>query len=111
MFSIPGPHPGRGEIPYFEESSMNAIRLAPTATEVEILRREVEKLTQKLAARRILERAKGILQAEFGWTEEEAYLHVRRLSRQNRIPMREIAINVIESREARAVGQAERRAS
>ena len=90
---------------------MNAIRLAPPATEVEVLRREIEKLTQKLAARRILERAKGILQADFGWTEEEAYLHVRRLSRQNRIPMREIAINVIESREVRSVEQAARHAS
>jgi AmiR/NasT family two-component response regulator len=94
-----------------QENSMNAIRLAQPATEVEILRREIEKLTQKLAARRILERAKGILQTEFGWTEEEAYLHVRRLSRQNRIPMREIAVNVIESREARSAEQAERRAS
>jgi len=89
---------------------MNAIRLAPPVTEVEVLRRELEKLTQKLAARRILERAKGILQAEFGWTEEEAYLHVRRLSRQNRIPMREIAINLIESREVRSMGQAARHA-
>jgi AmiR/NasT family two-component response regulator len=89
---------------------MNAIRLAPPATEVEALRREIEKLTQKLAARRILERAKGILQAEFGWTEEEAYLHVRRLSRQSRIPMREIAIDLIESREVRSMGQAARHA-
>jgi|HubBroStandDraft_1064217.scaffolds.fasta_scaffold148324_2 AmiR/NasT family two-component response regulator len=90
---------------------MNAIRLTPAAAEVEELRREIEKLTQKLAARRILERAKGILQAEFGWTEEEAYLHVRRLSRQNRTPMREIAINVIESREVGSAGQEERRAN
>jgi AmiR/NasT family two-component response regulator len=96
---------------HFEENSMNAIRLAPPATEIEVLRREIEKLTQKLAARRILERAKGILQAEFGWTEEEAYLRIRRLSRQNRIPMREIAIAVIESREGSSVGQGERRAS
>jgi AmiR/NasT family two-component response regulator len=94
-----------------EENWMNAIRLTPSAAEVEELRREIEKLTQKLAARRILERAKGILQAEFGWTEEEAYLHVRRLSRQSRTPMREIAINVIESREIRSAGQEERRAS
>jgi AmiR/NasT family two-component response regulator len=90
---------------------MNAIRLAPPATEVEILRREIEKLTQKLAARKIVERAKGILQAEFGWTEEEAYFHVRRLSRQSRISMREIAVNVIESHEVRSLEQAERRAS
>lgn len=90
---------------------MNAIRLTPSTAEVETLRREIEKLTQKLAARRILERAKGILQAEFGWTEEAAYLHVRRLSRQSRTSMREIAINVIESREIRSAGQGERRAS
>jgi AmiR/NasT family two-component response regulator len=90
---------------------MNAIRLTPSAAEVETLRREIEKLTQKLAARRILERAKGILQAEFGWTEEEAYLHVRRLSRQSRTPMREIAINLIESREIRSAGREERLAS
>ena len=90
---------------------MNAIRLAPPATEAETLRREIEKLMQKLAARRILERAKGILQAEFGWTEEEAYLHIRRVSRQNRTPMREIAVNVIESREVRSTEQEERRAS
>jgi AmiR/NasT family two-component response regulator len=89
---------------------MNAIRLAAPATEVEVLRREIEKLTQKLAARRILERAKGILQEEFGWTEEETYLRIRRLSRQKRVPMREIAILVIESRETRSIEQAEHRA-
>jgi AmiR/NasT family two-component response regulator len=89
---------------------MNAIRLAAPATEVEVLRREIEKLTQELAARRILERAKGILQEEFGWTEEETYLRIRRLSRQKRVPMREIAILVIESRETRSIEQAEHRA-
>jgi len=30
-----------------------------------------------------------------GWSEEEAYLHIRRLSRQQRTPMREIAREVI----------------
>jgi len=89
---------------------MHTLRLTPPAAEVEILRREIEKLTQKLAGRRILERAKGILQAEFGWTEEEAYLHIRRVSRQNRIPMREIAVNLIESREVRSLEE-ERRAN
>lgn len=78
------------------------VRLASGPTEVEVLRREIEKLTQKLAARKILERAKSILQKEFGWTEEEAYLHIRRVSRQNHIPMRQIAVNVIEIREARS---------
>jgi len=90
---------------------MNAIRPTPKTTEIEVLRREVERLSEKLAARGLLERAKGILQAEFGWTEEEAYLRIRRLSRRSRVPMREIAINVIESREVRSREQEERRAS
>jgi hypothetical protein len=60
-------------------------------------RRQLEEAQQQLADRKVLERAKGILQARFGWTEEEAYLQVRRLSRRSRTPMREIAEFVIES--------------
>ncbi|MCU1232209.1 MAG: response regulator receiver and domain protein [Candidatus Solibacter sp.] len=56
----------------------------------------VEELTQKLADRKVLDRAKGILQASFQWTEEEAYLFLRRTSRQRRTPMRQIAREVVE---------------
>jgi uroporphyrinogen-III synthase len=44
-----------------------------------------------------LERAKGLLQERLGYSEEEAYLQVRRLSRQRRRPMREIARQIIEA--------------
>ena len=57
---------------------------------------ENEKLTRQLADRKLFDRAKGILQARFAWTEEEAYLHLRRVSRQRRTAMREIATGVIE---------------
>jgi signal transduction protein with GAF and PtsI domain len=56
---------------------------------------EVEALSRKLADRKLLDRAKGILQAAFQWTEEEAYLFLRRSSRQRRTPMREIALEVV----------------
>jgi AmiR/NasT family two-component response regulator len=48
-----------------------------------------------LEDRKLFDRAKGVLHARFGWTEEEAYYHLRRTSRQTRAPMRSIAQHVI----------------
>ena len=59
------------------------------------LESEVQTLSRKLADRKLLDRAKGILQARFQWTEEEAYLFLRRSSRQRRTAMREIAQEVV----------------
>jgi AmiR/NasT family two-component response regulator len=61
------------------------------------LRDRLQKAAQELADRKVFERAKGLLQARFQWTEEEAYLRIRRLSRRCRTPMRDIAQLVIES--------------
>jgi GAF domain-containing protein len=61
------------------------------------LREELERTARQLADRKLLDRAKGLLQGSLGWSEEEAYLHIRRLSRQQRTPMREIARQVIEA--------------
>jgi signal transduction protein with GAF and PtsI domain len=61
------------------------------------LREELERTAQQLADHKLLDRAKGLLQESLGWTEEEAYLQIRRLSRQQRIPMREIARQVIDA--------------
>jgi hypothetical protein len=65
--------------------------LAATALKEQLL-----KAHQELADRKVFERAKGIMQARFGWSEEEAYLRIRRFSRRNRTPMRKIAEWVIE---------------
>ena len=61
------------------------------------LRDQLERAQQDLIGRKLVERAKALLQARFHWTEEEAYLGLRRLSRQNRTPMPEIARMVIAS--------------
>jgi hypothetical protein len=63
----------------------------------EAVRQRLERATQLLADRKVLARAKGVLQSNLGWTEEEAYLHIRRLSRQSGVPMRDIARQVIEA--------------
>jgi signal transduction protein with GAF and PtsI domain len=60
-----------------------------------VLEREVEKLTQQLADRKLLERAKGLVQSRFAWTEEQAYFCIRNLSRRRRTPMRHIAREII----------------
>jgi uroporphyrinogen-III synthase len=65
--------------------------------EIEMARLEVEnsQLFERLEARKVLDRAKGILQRELGITEEEAYLTIQRQSRQRRKTKREIAEAII----------------
>src|SRR5450432_320207 len=60
------------------------------------LESEVEELSRKLADRKLLDRAKGLLQANHQWTEEQAYLHIRLTSRQRRTPMRDVAPEIID---------------
>ena len=61
--------------------------------EIEMARLEVEnnQLSERLEARKVIDRAKGILQRELGITEEEAYLTIQRQSRQRRKTKKEIA--------------------
>jgi signal transduction protein with GAF and PtsI domain len=62
---------------------------------------EISQLSEQLEARKLVERAKGILQRELGVTEEEAYLTLRRQSRQRRRPMKEVAEAIVLSEEVR----------
>jgi len=52
-------------------------------------------MKRTLEVRKIVERAKGILQQRDGLTEEEAYLHLRSESRRMRRPMRNLAEAII----------------
>jgi len=71
--------------------------------EVERARLESENLclSDRLEARKIVERAKGILQRDLRLSEEEAYLTLRRESRTRRKSMKEIASAVILSDDLR----------
>jgi signal transduction protein with GAF and PtsI domain len=84
-----------GEVALLFGLSLPMAALLAVGAENSSLREQVETLTRDLADRKVLDRAKGILQARFSWTEEEAYLHLRRTSRRRRTPMREIAMEVI----------------
>lgn len=60
--------------------------------------RKVRKLNESIESRKTVERAKWILVEKEGFTEEGAYDAIRRKSRDNRIPMKEIAEAIILTR-------------
>ena len=72
--------------------------------EIELARLETQnsELSQQLETRKIVERAKGILQRDLGLTEEQSYLSIQRQSRQKRKTMKEIAEAIILSEEVRS---------
>ena len=72
--------------------------------EIELARLETQntELSQQLETRKIVERAKGILQRDLGLTEEQAYLSIQRQSRQKRKTMKEIAEAIILSEEVKS---------
>ena len=75
------------------------VRLAALATwlstEIRRLQRELTVVSGRLGQSKTLERAKGLLQGQHGWSEPQAYEHLRKLSRQRRKPMAEIAQAVL----------------
>ena len=84
------------------------IRLISTAgflvgAEIETARLETENtnLSQQLETRKIVERAKGILQRDLSLDEEQAYLALQRQSRQTRKSMRQVAEAVVLTDELR----------
>lgn len=58
-------------------------------------------LSEQLQARKVVERAKGILQRDLGLSEEQAYLALQRQSRQTRRAMKEIAEAIVLSEEVK----------
>jgi len=89
--------------------SRREIRLISTigflvGAEIEVARLETENtnLSQKLETRKLVERAKGILQRELGLSEEQAYLALQRQSRQKRKTMKEVAEAIVLSDDVRS---------
>jgi signal transduction protein with GAF and PtsI domain len=80
------------------EHSWAEIQLVATigflvGAEIQLARLETEntQLSERLETRKLVERAKGILQRDLGVSEQEAYLAIQRQSRQRRRPKREVA--------------------
>jgi signal transduction protein with GAF and PtsI domain len=79
--------------------------LVGAAIEVAGLEEKNAQLSRQLEDRKVLERAKGIVQRELGLSEEEAYISLQKRSRQLRRPLREVAEAIILSAKTRASGK------
>ena len=67
------------------------------AAEHRELQQTVEELEAKLAARKVIERAKGKLMEQFGLTEDQAFTRMRKAAMDRQLPLVEIARRVLES--------------
>lgn len=63
------------------------------------LRAQLDKAEQQLAGRKVVERAKGVLMAESGLDEDEAYRRLRKLAMDRGKRLADVAQSVIDARE------------
>jgi AmiR/NasT family two-component response regulator len=82
--------------PFREQDLLAAIRAASTRhEELSAARKEAESLAEALAARKAIERAKGLLMAKDGLSEDEAFVRLRTASQVTGRPLRVIAEAVV----------------
>jgi two-component system, response regulator PdtaR len=78
--------------PFRETDLLPAIRAARARhDELQALREEAESLTEALATRKVVERAKGLLMEREGLSEQEAFARLRRASQSSNRPMKVVA--------------------
>jgi response regulator NasT len=82
--------------PFREQDLLPAIRTARARhEELAALREEAESLADALAARKSIERAKGLLMEKEGLTEAEAFARLRRASQVSGRPLKVVAEAVV----------------
>jgi response regulator NasT len=84
--------------PFRETDLLPAIRTATARhEELTALREEAESLAEALAARKSIERAKGLLMAKEGLSEHDAFARLRKASQVSGRPLRVIAEAVVDT--------------
>ena len=87
------------EVHEFDSDEIGFVKLlagqAAIAIENARLMSEALEAKRALETRKVVERAKGIMQVKYGVTEEDAYLKLRNESRRLRRPMRDLAEAII----------------
>jgi two-component system, response regulator PdtaR len=65
-------------------------------SEIAALEQEVATLSDRLETRKLVERAKGMLMAQHGWTEPQAFRWIQKASMDRRLSMRQVAQIVVD---------------
>ena len=88
--------------PFRESDLVPAIHTARARhEELDALRAEADSLAEALAARKAIERAKGLLMAKEGLSEEDAFARLRRASQVSGRPLKVVAEAVVATFDAR----------
>lgn len=96
VFGFAEAEPPFSSVPSHILESVNLAALAAwSAKEIERLRAELRAVNGQFASRKIVERAKGILQTQHGMNEQQAYEYLRRMSRQRRVAMAKLAQDLV----------------
>ena len=83
--------------PFTKADLVPAIEMAVSRfTEIRALDTEVSTLRERLEVRKLLDRAKGLLQSEHGMTEPQAFRWIQKTSMDRRLTMRKVAEAIIE---------------
>ncbi len=83
--------------PFQKKDLLPAIEMAASRfSELVALEREVGDLTGRLEARKLVDRAKGLLQSEHGMSEPDAFRFLQRRSMDTRRSMRAVAQDVLD---------------
>jgi two-component system, response regulator PdtaR len=82
--------------PFSKSDLVPAIEMAVSRySEIISLEAEVADLTERLETRKLVDRAKGILQTSFGMSEPDAFRWIQKTSMDKRVTMRDVAELVI----------------
>lgn len=83
--------------PFTKADLVPAIEMAVSRHEEMVaLAAEVSGLTERLETRKLVERAKGRLMTDHGWTEPQAFRWIQKASMDRRLTMRAVADTVVE---------------
>lgn len=86
--------------PFDKEKLLPAIEIAASRyDEMRALEREVESLSEQIETRKLVERAKGILQEKLSVSEPEAFRWIQKTAMDKRVPMRQVAQLLIDEGE------------
>lgn len=82
--------------PFTKSDLVPAIEMAISRhEEITALEREVATLSERLETRKLVERAKGLLMMQHGWTEPQAFRWIQKASMDRRMSMRQVAQIVV----------------
>nr|WP_205829680.1 response regulator [Microbispora sp. CL1-1] len=82
--------------PFTKGDLVPAIEMAVSRhEEIAALEKEVSTLSERLETRKLVERAKGLLMAQHGWTEPQAFRWIQKASMDRRMSMRQVAQIVV----------------